>query len=123
ERDLQRRLHVQDAERILAQQLTQGETSLFGDALPPAVMKRLCATQATRCTVFSREDAGWQFAMGAPAGMDVRALTAALCAAFEGRGGGKPTLTQGEIARGTMEELRAFIADHTKMFCCIEQNI
>lgn len=60
------------------------------------------------CAVFTRDTkAGYRYVLGSRT-QDVRELCRSLNAAFSGRGGGKPEMTQGSVS-GTEEEIREFI--------------
>ena len=49
---------------------------------------------------------GYSFALSSET-EDVRPVTRALCAAFGGKGGGPKDMTQGVLAGGTAQEIRA----------------
>lgn len=60
------------------------------------------------CAVFTRDTKeGYRYVLGSRS-QDVRELCRSLNAAFSGRGGGKPEMTQGSVS-GVEEEIREFI--------------
>ncbi len=75
-------------------------------------LRRLCLAVAARtgalCAVFAPGGRGLAYALTAP-GQDVRAVAAALNAAFDGRGGGSPEVCQGSLAAGGYEAARTFL--------------
>ena len=79
------------------------------DALPASAVRkaagRLCQGARLGLVLVPRED-GYSFALSSET-EDVRPVTKALCAAFGGKGGGPKDMTQGVLAGGTPEEIRA----------------
>ena len=85
-----------------------GAILLFEDDLSPEELRhltlRLTEDRPDRVAVFTgSDDAGYRYAI-ASTSIDVRALTKALNAACNGRGGGTAALTQGSV-KGTREEI------------------
>ena len=65
------------------------------------------------CAVFTRDTKeGYRYVLGSRS-QDVRELCRSLNAAFSGRGGGKPEMTQGSVS-GAEEEIREFILGATE---------
>lgn len=86
-----------------------GNQLLFRDGLTADSLQRLaCAVGETCggiCAVFSGTSGSFRYAIAG--NEDVRPFTTALNKAFEGRGGGKPNLTQGSLT-GSQAALEAF---------------
>ena len=82
------------------------------DALTPGALRKaagkLCQGARLGLVLLARED-GWSFALSSQT-EDVRPATRALCEAFGGKGGGPKDMTQGVLARGGAEEIRALLA-------------
>ena len=66
---------------------------------------KLCQGAEAGLVLVNREG-GWNFALSSEK-QDVRPATKALCEAFGGKGGGPKDMTQGVLAGGTPEEIRA----------------
>ena len=66
-------------------------------------------THAAAAALCPRPEGGFAYALAPAPGGDARALAKALNLAFEGRGGGKPALCQGSIARGDLQEVKQFL--------------
>lgn len=103
----QERLFALQAERFRG----QGDVVLFEENLGADGVRRLCDAVLQICggtaAVFSRIEGGYQYALGTLDG-DLRPLTKALNAGCNGRGGGRPTFTQGSVA-AKREEIEAFL--------------
>lgn len=59
------------------------------------------------CVFTGSDETGWRYVLGSET-EDVRPLCKALNTAFQGKGGGKPQMTQGSLT-GTKEEIQAFL--------------
>ena len=95
---------------MLAEQEAGREMRMVAcDVLAPGAVRKaagkLCAGARMGLVLVPRED-GWNFAVSSQT-EDVRPATKALCAAFGGKGGGPKDMTQGVLASGTEEEIRA----------------
>ena len=81
------------------------------DALPAGAVRKaagkLCQGARLGLVLVPREE-GYSFALSSET-EDVRPMTKALCAAFGGKGGGPKDMTQGVLALGTPEEIRAVL--------------
>lgn len=105
-------------ERLFALQAGEyrgkGDVVLFEEDLGADGVRRLCDAVLQVCggraAVFSRTEGGYQYALGTQTG-DLRPLTKALNASCNGRGGGKPTFTQGSVA-AQREEIEAFLMNN-----------
>ena len=86
-----------------------GNQLLFREGLSPDSLRRLvCAVGEVCggiCAVFSKSESGFRYAIAGS--QDVRPFTKALNEAFQGRGGGKPNLTQGSLT-ASQSDLEAF---------------
>ena len=94
---------------LAAQEEGQDMRVVACDVLAPGAVRkaagRLCAGARMGLVLAPREE-GWNFALSSQT-EDVRPATKALCAAFGGKGGGPKDMTQGVLAGGTEEEIRA----------------
>ena len=93
-----------------------GDVLLFEEGLDTDALRRCCAAVAPRCggrcAVFSGSDgAGWQYALGAAEGVDLRARVKEMNAALCGRGGGK----EANFAQGAVKAARAEIENYFHM--------
>lgn len=83
----------------------------FEDNLSPDSQRRMCLALCEKCdgicAVFSKKDDGYQYAIGIKSG-DVRDTVKALNAAHNGKGGGKPALCQGSVAKASREDVEKF---------------
>ena len=109
--DLESRRFAQLAQEHAGQE----NVVLFEEGLSPDGLRRLCAALlevcSGRCACFSgNEEAGYQYAMGQPAG-DLRPLVKELNQALSGRGGGKPDFVQGSL-RAPKDQILAFLSQH-----------
>lgn len=90
----------------------RGDVLLFEEGLKPDALRRFAdAVQGTcggRAAVFSQTADGFQYAIGQENG-DLRALTKAMNAALNGRGGGKPFFVQGSV-KASRAEVETFFA-------------
>ena len=80
------------------------EEDLAGDA-PRELMNLLLDKGAKVCAVFADNGQSFRYVIGSRA-QDVRPLCRELNEALEGRGGGKPDMVQGTLAKGTKEEIK-----------------
>ena len=92
-----------------------GDALLFEEGLDADALRRCCAAVALRCggrcAVFSGADeTGWQYALGAAEGVDLRAQVKEMNAALSGRGGGKDA----NFAQGAVKAARAEIEAYFK---------
>lgn len=105
---LEDRLFTRQAEALRG----RGDVLLFEEGLRPDSLRRLAdAVQGTcggRAAVFSRTAEGHQYAIGQENG-DLRAMTKAMNAALNGRGGGKPCFVQGSV-KADQKEIEAFFS-------------
>ena len=106
----QEQLGMRIFELLAAQE--QGEVRVVVcDAIPASAARkaagRLCQGARLGLVLVPREE-GYSFALSSQT-EDVRAATRALCAAFGGKGGGPKDMTQGVLAGGTPEEIRAVL--------------
>lgn len=74
---------------------------------------RLAEATCGRCAALTSTAKGTGYCI-AQAGGDVRALTCALNAALDGRGGGKPNICQGSCAAG-VEDVKSFIEENISL--------
>ena len=79
-----------------------------GDGLR-RVAVAITAKTGVACCTLAPGGQGLAYALAAAPGGDVRETCKALNAAFQGRGGGKPTFCQGSLAAGTFEEVKAVL--------------
>lgn len=83
------------------------------DAIPAGAVRkaagRLCQGARLGLVLVPRE-AGYSFALSSET-EDVRPMTRALCAAFGGKGGGPKDMTQGVLAGGAPEAIRAALRE------------
>lgn len=90
-----------------------GDVLLFEEGLRPDGVRRLCdavkARCGGRCAVFSPAEEGYSYAI-AQSGGNLKALTAALNAALNGRGGGRPDFVQGSV-RADRAAIEAFFRE------------
>ena len=84
------------------------EPNLDGGALR-GLTERIAAVCGGRAAVFSGTDGKFSYCLGQPGG-DLRSLNKALCAALNGRGGGKPEYQQGSLC-ATEAEIRRFFKE------------
>lgn len=82
---------------------------LSGDSLRRLALAIAEKTHAAAAALCPRPEGGFAYALAPAPGGDARALAKALNLAFEGRGGGKPALCQGSIARGDLQEVKQFL--------------
>ncbi|MBQ6858165.1 MAG: alanyl-tRNA editing protein [Clostridia bacterium] len=98
---------------LSAQEQANAVRMVACDVLSPGAVRKvaghLAAGARLALVLVPRED-GWNFAMSSQT-EDVRPMTKALCAAFGGKGGGPKDMTQGVLAGGTQEEIRAKLAE------------
>lgn len=104
-------LRRRDFARIAQELRGQGDVVRFEEGLTPEELRELCLaimeTCGGRCAVFSPTDQGCRYALGEQGG-DLRAFTAELNRALNGRGGGKPNFTQGAVA-ADRRQVEAFL--------------
>lgn len=102
-------LGLQIFEMMAAQEAGNAVRMVVCDALPASAVRRaagrLCQGARLGLVLVPRE-AGYSFALSSET-EDVRPLTRALCDAFGGKGGGPKDMTQGVLAGGTPEQIRA----------------
>ena len=108
-------LEEEHATALAQQYAGSGDVLHFDSGLSPDGLRRLCdailQTCGGRCVCLSGdEESGYKYAMGEKDG-DLRALTKALNAALNGRGGGKPFFVQGSV-KASRAEIEAFFAEH-----------
>ena len=103
---LQRKFLGYLAEEISTEEpvVTVFEEDLAGDA-PRELMNLLLDKGAKVCAVFADNGQSFRYVIGSRA-QDVRPLCRELNEALEGRGGGKPDMVQGTLAKGTKEEIK-----------------
>lgn len=86
------------------------------DAIPAGAVRkaagRLCQGARLGLVLVPRE-AGYSFALSSET-EDVRPMTRALCAAFGGKGGGPKDMTQGVLAGGAPEAIRAALRENDR---------
>lgn len=86
---------------------------VVADMLAPSQLRRAAgqlAEGARLALVIAPKDGGWSFALSS-AQQDVRPATRALCERFGGKGGGPKDMTQGVLAGGSGEEIRAALQE------------
>lgn len=84
---------------------------LSGDSLRRLALTCSRQTNAPAAAFSPKPEGGFFYALTPAPGGDIRPLAAALNKAFAGRGGGKPALCQGSIARGTAPQIRTFLEE------------
>lgn len=102
-------LGMQIFEMMAAQESGKDVRMVVCDALPAGAVRKAAGRlgQGARLgLVLVPREEGYTFALSSDT-EDVRPATKALCAAFGGKGGGPKDMTQGVLAGGTAEEIRA----------------
>ncbi|MGN0773313.1 MAG: alanyl-tRNA editing protein [Candidatus Ventricola sp.] len=104
-------LGLQIFDMMAAQEAGKAVRMVVCDALPAGAVRKaagkLCQGARLGLVLAPREE-GYSFALSSET-EDVRPVTRALCAAFGGKGGGPKDMTQGVLAGGTPEEIRAVL--------------
>ena len=99
-------------EMLAAQEEEHAVRVVACDVLAPGAVRKAAGKLAEGArmglVLVPRED-GWNFALSSQK-EDVRPATKALCSAFGGKGGGPKDMTQGVLAGGTEEAIRAALA-------------
>lgn len=94
---------------LAAQEAERDMRVVACDALHPGLARkaagRLCEGARLGLVLIARQG-GWSFALSSRM-QDVRPATHVLCELFGGRGGGPKDMTQGQLASGKVEEIRA----------------